>query len=332
MLVSSIPPQGSPYHAILKAELENLRGRSDGFLYHAYLDVVNRPLYFHQFVQRAAAVGLRYLGDAQSGWRWSPPLATNVESSLIQLADDHVEREQLTDFIVNQSSRYSLLCHGEARLHEEPAGDGLKPLYVSAHVTHETTRLDPVGNACNVFRTPSGRSITTSDPNLNAALTILAGIWPLRLAFVELDNRIRSAVEESYAQEWYRGLLDCHRAGIVELNADDAKYATQVDQRPRTTSYARRQAESGNIVTNLRHAQLRLNDVDRAVVRRLDGTNTHAGLADFVAETVSRAPTSSASDSGPHEGDNATSRSLIRDSLTRLAKNAMLTSDEAGGS
>jgi len=305
-LLASTPPQGSPYHAILKAELENLRARSDGFLYHAYLDVVNRPLYFHQFIQRATAVGLQYLGDAQSGWRWSPPPAENVKSSLSELADDHVEHEQLVDFIVNRSSRYSLLCHGEADLREQPAVDSLKRLYVSAHVAHETTGLDPVGNVSAVFRTPSGRSIATSDPNLNAALTIMAEIWPLRLPFGELDSRVRSAVKESYAEHWYRGLLGCHQAGIVELNASDAKYTTQVDERPRTTRYARRQAESGNFVTNIRHGLSRLNDVDRAIVRRLDGTNSHADcqapecLANSRRHTRHRFPDCATTDASSH--------------------------------
>jgi methyltransferase-like protein len=323
-LLTSIPPQGGAYHGILKAELENLRERPDGFLYHAYLDVVNRPLYFHQFIQRAAAVGLQYLGDAQSCWRWSPPLAENVESSLSELAGNQVEREQLVDFVVQQSSRYSLLCHGEVDLHEQSAADSLKRMYVSAHVAHEATGLDSVGNVSAIFRTPTGRSIATSDPNLNAALTIMAEIWPLRLPFDELDSRVRSVVKESYAEDWHRGLPGCHQAGIVELNAIDAKYTTQVDERPCTTRYARRQAESGDFVTNLRHSLLRLNDMDRAVVGRLDGTNSHADLENIVTETMSQKPTSAASGGWRHDRENSPYRTAVCDSLARLAQNAML--------
>jgi methyltransferase-like protein len=251
---------------------------------------------------------------------------------LSELAGDHAEREQLVDFTVNQSSRYSLLCHSEVDLREQPAADSLKWLHVSAHVMHETTGLDPVGNVSAVFRTPTGRSIAISDPNLSAALTIMAEIWPLRLSFDELDSRVRSAVKESYAEDWHRGLLGCHQAGIVELNASHAKYTTRVDERPCTTRYARRKAASGNSVTNLRHAQLRLNDVDRAVVRRLDGTNSQAELENLVTETISQASTSSASGSGRRDSEDSPYRTAVRDSLARLAENAMLMSGQPDSS
>ncbi len=332
VLLASMPPQGSPYHAMLKVEVEDLRARQDGFLYHAYLDVANRPLYFNQFIQRAAAVGLQYLGDAQSAWRWSPPLAENVEASLSGLADGPIEREQLVDFVVRQSSRYSLLCRNELDLREQPALDSLRQLHVSAHVTHETTGVDPIGNPSAIFRTRTGRSIATSDPNLNAALTIMSKIWPLRLRFDELENRVQSAVKKSYAEDWHRGLLGCHQAGIVELNASDAKYTTQVDERSCTTGYARRQAESGNFVTNRRHALLRLNDVDRVVVRRLDGTKSHTELQNLIAETISQAPIPSASGSGRDDSEESPFRIAVRDSLARLAENAMLVSGQPEGS
>jgi SAM-dependent methyltransferase len=53
----------NPYGLLLKQELESVRRSSDSYLYHEHLEDVNEPIYFHQFAERAAAHGLRYLGE-----------------------------------------------------------------------------------------------------------------------------------------------------------------------------------------------------------------------------------------------------------------------------
>src|SRR5579884_704126 len=63
-LVASIPMEQNPYGQLLRSEFETLHRQQDAYLFHDHLEEQNNPVYFHQFVERAAAHGLRYLADA----------------------------------------------------------------------------------------------------------------------------------------------------------------------------------------------------------------------------------------------------------------------------
>ena len=52
---------------ILAEEADLLDRLPDDYLYHEHLDEVNQPVYFHQFVDHAAAHGLRYLWESYVG-------------------------------------------------------------------------------------------------------------------------------------------------------------------------------------------------------------------------------------------------------------------------
>jgi len=52
-----------------------------------------------------------------------------------------------------------------------------------------------------------------------------------------------------------------------------------------------------------------------------------ADLENLITETVSQTPVSSTSGGGYHDGEYSPYRTAVRDSLARLAENAMLMSD-----
>src|SRR6516164_5520024 len=56
--------ESSPFGLLLQAELESFRHSSDSCLFHEHLEECNDPIYFYQFIERAAAKGLKYLGEA----------------------------------------------------------------------------------------------------------------------------------------------------------------------------------------------------------------------------------------------------------------------------
>jgi len=61
------PFSANPYSLLLENELESFRRSSDSYLFHEHLEEVNEPIYFHQFIDKAAGHGLRYLGEAVRG-------------------------------------------------------------------------------------------------------------------------------------------------------------------------------------------------------------------------------------------------------------------------
>ena len=56
----------SAYARILRTEGEFLRGVGNSYLYHEHLEETNQPVYFHEFIGRARARGLRFLAEPRT--------------------------------------------------------------------------------------------------------------------------------------------------------------------------------------------------------------------------------------------------------------------------
>src|SRR4029077_13760768 len=54
----------APYSRVLKADVDAILNQQDNYLLHDFFEEENHPLYFHEFVERATAHELQYLGDA----------------------------------------------------------------------------------------------------------------------------------------------------------------------------------------------------------------------------------------------------------------------------
>jgi hypothetical protein len=90
-------------------------------------------------------------------------------------------------------------------------------------------------------------------------------------------------------------ILRCYAANLVQLHATSPPLTTSVSERPEASPLARHQARSGHLVTNLRHAGVRLeDDLGRRLVVLLDGTRDRVQLLhelrSFLLETGSEVP------------------------------------------
>ena len=63
-LAESLNGTSSVYGAMLLEEAQRIRREPDGYIFHEHLEEVNEPVYFHEFMARAARHGLRYLAEA----------------------------------------------------------------------------------------------------------------------------------------------------------------------------------------------------------------------------------------------------------------------------
>ena len=82
----------------------------------------------------------------------------------------------------------------------------------------------------------------------------------------------------------------------------------QVQERPIASPLARLQAATGEQVTDLRHGSSDLSELDRTILRLLDGTRDRADLREELAKTLS-----------------STLDELLEQTLQRPAEKALLT-------
>src|SRR5262249_17557113 len=169
-LAETAAPEPNAYSRLLQEGLEVFGNVDNSYLLHEYLEEVNEPVYFHQFVERAAGHGLQYLAEAEvhtmAPWRFP----ARVAEAVARLSSNFIELEQFLDFVGNRKFRQALLCHADVALERHVRPERLTGLYVASALRPASPDLDVRSSREERFQSPRGRGPTTTDPLLKAAL------------------------------------------------------------------------------------------------------------------------------------------------------------------
>lgn len=272
-------PEGEELAGTLGRQAEQLLERDDATIFHDELSPVNEPVYFHQFAAHAAQHGLQYVAEADFFEMQTGTMPEQVAETLGQI-DDPVRREQYLDFLKGRMFRQTLLCHEGLAIDRTPRPRVLERLAVSSPALRAGER-DAEGRA--TFEGPTGSRLTTDQLELEQALERIGRAWPAAVWIEELlpaDDEAREAV--------CTALLRCFAGNLVQLHAHPPELSSTPGERPATTSLARLQARSGVMVTNLRHASVRIeDDAGRRLLSLLDGTRDREALLHELAPVLS---------------------------------------------
>jgi methyltransferase-like protein len=336
-LAQATSKQSNAFGTLLKEGLEAInRGRSS-YLLHEYLEEVNDPIYFYQFVERATAHGLQYLGEAQIGAMLASNFPPEVAKTLHQLSSDLIEMEQFMDFVRGRKFRQTLLCHQNVALRRQLTPQALTGLFVAAQVQPASAKPDLTSNAVEQFQSPTGLTSSTGNPLIKAALVCLGEAWPSGLSFEALVAAARGRLARQKeadrttlaadTQALGANLLHLHVSNVVELHVHQPAVVTTVSERPAVSRLTRLQAEAGLWVTNLRHELVRLNEFERHLLRHLDGTRDRPALREVLKELAMKGILTVRQNNQPITDVNLVSRVLteaLEQHLPRLARNALL--------
>jgi SAM-dependent methyltransferase len=260
------------FGAIMRRQAERLLERSDETLFHDELAAVNEPVYFHAFASHAAHCGLQYLAEADFFEMQMGVLPEPVSNELLKV-DDVIRREQYLDFIKGRMFRQTLLCRAELELDRSP-----EPLIVERLAVSSPAQPagPPDGEGRVTFEGPTGSTLTTDHPLVRRALERVGRSWPAAIWVRELIPENASEADRLAA---CGAVLRCYAANLAQLHATPPPLTTTVSERPEASPLARHQARSGQLVTNLRHTSVRLeDDLGRRLVVLLDGTRDRAQL------------------------------------------------------
>ena len=289
-------------HGILKVD-----ERGHQHLLHDELEETNHPVYFHEFVQHAAAHGLRYIADAEFDSGLSTNIPASVAAKLREMVRTDVEAEQYMDFIRNRTFRRSLLGHRSLQLSASVDMQALARFYFSAHAQAEPVETPDPSNTIVKFTAQDGASLATDHPVSVVALNHLNAIWPRRL---QLDDLLDLAYRELAAmnpgtQALWQGAGDganpaqraedravlgsnlvrafCSSAALVNFHTDPGCFVTEISDRPLASRWARWQVQHRHKVSNLSLRRVELKPMGRFLLARLDGTRT---IDDLVREIL----------------------------------------------
>lgn len=308
----------SAFRRTLEEATHAIGQQSDPYLLHDYLEDVNEPLYFYQFIERVKARGLQYLGDARLSILGTSHLPPEVQQTLNQVAAGLIEREQLLDFLNNQSFRRSLLCGPTCSLSRALRGESLRAFRIASLAQPMADR----------FISPDGLELATPDPLLKEAMRYLAEVSPWPVPFEELLAIVRqrssslsgagAAAAAQDARILGARLLNCYLSGMVEMHVRPPSFRLEVGEQPLASPLARWQALRGDRLVNLRHEVVRVTELARQLLPLLDGSRDRARLLSALTKGISK----------PGAELEAEGRSIqdaeLDETLDALARNAFL--------
>jgi methyltransferase-like protein/SAM-dependent methyltransferase len=290
-LADAVPTRNSPYGLLLSNELASLRSWTDAYIFHELLEEHNQPVYFYQFVDRAARHGLRFLGEANFGTMLPGDLSPAVSATLQEIGRGIVEMEQYMDFVRNRTFRQTLLCLAETSLNRTLAAASCNNMYLRSRLQPPVADLDPLAEGDVEFHSPGGATVVVKTPIQKAAFLVLARAYPQPIHFDELMRGARAMSQrqstgfhdprtiEAETEDLRDALFRCFCESLVEFHAFPTPCAVQPGERPVASPVARFQASPGGQVTNAFHELVTVDVVNAHLLRLLDGSRDRQALS-----------------------------------------------------
>ena len=279
------------YYDYLTGQLNENYPKDDSALLHDELEECNYPLYFSEFVNRAAAHEMQYLGEIESS-----PASKKMMENLEYLQESYptlVDREQSYDFLTNRTFRCTLLCHQNVELNRTVKPARLADFYIVSSAVPVSTAPDIAGNTVEQFKTHKGLTFSTDHPLSKTAMLCLSETYPRPVKFEALFKQAYARLEQVAAQQanaTTRGSAPAFNVGdelralaanllkaydysfdLVELHSCPYPIADHAGDRPVASRWAVHcLQEPGQLwVTNLRHERVEIDDFDRYILLQL---------------------------------------------------------------
>jgi SAM-dependent methyltransferase len=324
-LAESVFPKESPYAGAIQQEFERLSGERDDSFAHDALRAYNEPIYFHEFVERAGAAGLRYVAESPlRSMSGAEQLDRQVFSSLQEWSPGLLERQQYIAFLDGETFRRSLLTHLDANIDPEHCSTIPDNLRVAGRFVDEPAS-DGIAAG---FESQSETTVSNPIPLLNAAQRHLTAIWPQSCTFTELtDAAIKilhgtlSYPPSKVAIAALRLMLDSMSvSGGVQLSLEPWPFVHEPGERPKATSLARRQAAKDGQVTSQAHMRIALDPPSALVLALCDGQRTQTDIATAFVSALTVTPQSVAVEL---DGKTITDEGELRDVANKFVAQAI---------
>lgn len=242
-----------PFAALMVREFGRVIDGGESYVAHEYLAAHNEAFWLRDFAALAGEHGLHYVAEA--GFH-SPEVRVplSVREPVVERGLAGLEREELVDVLWYRQHRTSILAAAP------PGAPGpMDGLTAAAGLRRNGRTVTGVG----------GFSLEVPAADADA-LERLAERWPAGIPFASLG------LSPSLA-------LDLYAAGQLDLRLREPAAWTPVGPKPRALPITRFEAKRHPVITTPGHIRLPLDELDRKIVDRLDGTRTPARIAKDLA-------------------------------------------------
>jgi methyltransferase-like protein/2-polyprenyl-3-methyl-5-hydroxy-6-metoxy-1,4-benzoquinol methylase len=277
--------QDSIYGVELRDQFERVKNVTPHVLYHDDLSDVATPFFLYQVAEAGGKHGLQYLCDSAFSMAHLGRLTAKARERLAGIPEtEAVTREQYIDFVDGRTFRESLFCHAEVKLTRPIDPRRVMKLQLATSAAAGTD-IDPAAPDVVTFKTENGSTLSTDHRLSKAVIRVLGRCWPQSKSFPEAVSEALAElgaagdkIKENIAEETdaLAGLIfRAFAAGQFQLRFSPHSMTTALAERPISSGLARKQAESGLVVTNLLHRDVSMKDETvRQFLMLVDGTRT----------------------------------------------------------
>ena len=325
-------PEESPYSRVVQSEAKVFQREDDHYLIHEFMEDVNQPMYFYEFMEEARAKGLQYLGEAWFHTRLDN-LPERIRETVENISASLVHQEQYLDFLRTHVPSHlavprrrravpaprSETCHDHGRQRAGVAAS--KRRLTWRHQRSPSSKR----RAAKWSRRTTPQSSRCSSPCTKPAREQ----FPPWNCWIRCDSnsRICRRIRLRYPRRsllpacWFKRTS----AARPSCTSVPAKFTMQLSERPLASPLARFQARHGRPVVNLRHQECELTNLKRAILMHLDGQRDRAALLEvlraLMRDAVLVPTTEETTQTTPPSLDD-----LLSVSLTRISQAALLLS------
>jgi methyltransferase-like protein/trans-aconitate methyltransferase len=280
-------PEPGPYRELLARDAERLQKSPDDYLAHEFLDDVNEPCGFRDFVATARRHALAFLAEAELPAMIPTNYPPQTAEAVRKIGGGSLlGAEQAIDKVTGRTFRRSLLvaAEREPRIDRRLTNARIEGLHFIGSGTLTLTQ-DAVGATLSE---PNGRRLHTDSAPLMAALAQFVERFPGSTTVDDLVRAmppgLRNAEGRALARE---GLLNMVVNGLAIPRADPVPAVARAGARPVACPMVRAQAARGDATTvNLRHERVELDVLPRFVLPLLDGSRDTGAIAAAMADAV----------------------------------------------
>lgn len=274
-LAQHTPPE-SIWGRVFRSEATQLRGMSDSYIGHEFLEDCNEPCSFADFMQEAALQRLAYLNEADL----SSTLPENVNPAAAPLlralaGDQQVAMEQHIDIFTGRTFRQTLLIHREreAQCVRNLSPSVVESLHFLARPNFAFAREE---NGQAIFLNGAGAQFITGDAVMRRAVETLIARQPGSSSLEDLVAAPMSAQARGTVAD---GLFKMLLANILTASTEPTIAAASLSQKPVACPLVRGDAAAKIFSSaNLRHERADFDVVAQVVMPLLDGTRDRNAL------------------------------------------------------
>lgn len=273
----------TPLAQYLREQVGRLGQEDPSYFYHEYLETVNQPMLFSEFIQQAGQHGLQYVCDTELYTMFASSLGDQA-APFIDRFEDLMEQEQYMDFLRGRGFRQSILCHDAVNPDYDIDVSLLEQFAVYADVQPQQKNRK---RGPRTFLTAAGERFTAEQPLTAAVLTNLGNSYPDAVSLPELFERAKEHISSAdlLAQKasCLGELFNLYANGVIGLNTCARRSAVPNADKPLVSGLARLQASQGDAVTTMWHGNL---SVDRFAARFIQCMDGIQGLDEIVSNLV----------------------------------------------